>query len=124
MPNSPIGRRREKKTASRLSFLSVALLLLAAPFVVATTVVPIATGDLANRSDAIVRGVVLSTSVTADAEGRPETVTVIAPLEVVKGVVPGDLVLRQLGGRLPDGTFFQLWGRPEYVPGPKWSFSR
>ncbi len=117
MTSSPIGPRREKNTASRLSFLSVALLLLSAPVVVATTVVPLATGDLANRSDAIVRGVVLSTSVSPDAEGRPETVTVIAPLEVVKGVVPGDLVLRQLGGRLPDGTFFQLWGRPEYVPG-------
>jgi CARDB protein/List-Bact-rpt repeat protein/matrixin len=117
MSNSAIGPRREKKTASRVSFLSVALVLLSASVVVATTVVPISTGDLANRSDAIVRGVVLSTAVTADAEGRPETVTVIAPLEVVKGVVPGDLVLRQLGGRLPDGTFFQLWGRPEYIPG-------
>ena len=52
-----------------------------------------------------------------DALGRPETVTRIAPLAVLKGRVAGDLVLHQLGGTLPDGRFFKLWGRPEYQPG-------
>lgn len=117
MSNSTIEPRREEKTASRPSLLFVAGFLLCSSIALATTIVPIATGDLAARADAIVRGVVVSTSVSTDAEGRPETVSVIEPLEVLKGVVPGPLVLRQLGGRLPDGTFFQLWGRPEYVPG-------
>jgi hypothetical protein len=115
MPNSTTARRT-KKTMPRVFPFAVAFLF-SASIVVATTIVPISTAELAARADAIVRGVVVSTSVETDAEGRPETVSVIEPLEVVKGVVPGALVLRQLGGRLPDGTFFQLWGRPEYVPG-------
>lgn len=78
---------------------------------------PVRTDELAALADAIVHGVVVSTSIAADADGRPETVTVIAPLEIVKGTVGDTLVLRQLGGRLPDRTFLQLWGRPEYEPG-------
>jgi hypothetical protein len=118
MPISATARRREKKTVARSSFLPVALLAaLASPALFATTIVPIPTGELAARADAIVHGVVVSTAVESDADGRPETVSVIAPLEVVKGSVPEALVLRQAGGRLPDGTFFQLWGRPEYEPG-------
>ena len=52
-----------------------------------------------------------------DGLGRPETVTTIAPLAVLKGQVPGTLVLHQLGGTMPDGRFFKLWGRPEYQVG-------
>lgn len=117
MSISAIGRRRERKTAPRSSFLLVAISILLSSTLSATTIVPVRTDELATRADAIVHGVVVSTSVVPDAEGRPETVTVIAPMEVVKGVVPDTLVLRQLGGRMPDGTFFQLWGRPEYEPG-------
>jgi hypothetical protein len=36
---------------------------------------------------------------------------------VLKGHVSGALVLHQLGGELPDGRFFKLWGRPEYAAG-------
>lgn len=117
MPISATAWRREKRTVARSSFLPVALLLLVSPALFATTIVPIPTGELAARADAIVHGVVVSTAVEADADGRPETVSVIAPLEVVKGSVPEALVLRQTGGALPDGTFFQLWGRPEYEAG-------
>jgi hypothetical protein len=111
-------RRRERKTAPRSSFLLVAgSLLLLSPALSATTIVPVRTDELAALADAIVHGVVVSTAVASDADGRPETVTVIAPLEVVKGTVGDRLVLRQLGGRRTDGTFLQLWGRPEYEPG-------
>ena len=65
----------------------------------------------------IVHGVVVASQVGEDALGRPETVTVITPLEVLKGHVSGALVLHQLGGELPDGRFFKLWGRPEYEAG-------
>ena len=96
MSNFPIGRRTER-TTSRLSFLIALGFLFSAAAAFATTIVPISTSELADRADAIVRGVVVSTSVETDAEGRPETISVIQPLEVVKGNVPGALVLRQLG---------------------------
>ena len=83
----------------------------------ATTVVPISDRDLLSRADVVVHGVVVSTDVSEDASGRVQTVTVIAPLEVLKGAVPGLLVLHELGGELPDGRFFKLFGRPEYHPG-------
>ena len=65
----------------------------------------------------IVHGVVVANQVGEDALGRPETITIITPLEVLKGHVSGALVLHQLGGELPDGRFFKLWGRPEYEAG-------
>ena len=83
----------------------------------ATSIVPITDLELHARADAIVHGVVVSNSVGADALGRPETVTRIAPLAVLKGKVSADLVIHQLGGALPDGRFFKLWGRPEYQEG-------
>src|SRR6202030_1494938 len=42
---------------------------------------------------------------------------VIEPLAVLKGQLAGSLVIHQLGGTLPDGRFFKLWGRPEYAAG-------
>ncbi|HSS44956.1 MAG TPA: IPT/TIG domain-containing protein [Thermoanaerobaculia bacterium] len=83
----------------------------------ATSVIPISDAELYRRADVIVHGVVASSDVTADNLGRPETLTVIEPLAVLKGRLTGNLILHQSGGRLPDGRFFQLWGRPEYVPG-------
>ncbi len=83
----------------------------------ATTVVPITDRELAGRADVIVHGVVASSHVMEDPLGRPETVSVVHPLAVVKGRIAGDLVLHQLGGELPDGRFFKLWGRPEYRRG-------
>jgi len=96
------------------------ILLLAALFpggLFATTVIPISDGELYRRADVIVRGIVLSSRVGEDVWGRPETVTWIQPLDVLKGAVGESLVLHQAGGVLPDGRFFQLWGRPEYPVG-------
>jgi hypothetical protein len=83
----------------------------------ATTVIPISDAELYRRAHVIVHGVVVSTSQSESAAGLPETVTVISPVEVLKGGLPGDLVLHQPGGFHSDGRFFRLWGRPEYEPG-------
>lgn len=89
----------------------------AAPPLEATSVIPITDQELTIRADVIVHGVVISSDVTVDSVGRPETLTVIDPLVVVKGRLTGSLVLHQLGGILPDGRGLQLWGRPEYAAG-------
>jgi hypothetical protein len=83
----------------------------------ATSVIPISDAELYQRADVIVHGIVVSSEMTVDELGRPETLTIIEPLSVLKGRLSGSLVLHQLGGTLPDGRFFMLWGRPEYVPG-------
>jgi subtilase family serine protease len=83
----------------------------------ATTVAPVTDRELFARADVVIHGIVVSSRTVEDALGRPETVTVVDPLRVVKGELAGALVLRQLGGELPDGRFFQLWGRPEYQAG-------
>ena len=83
----------------------------------ATTVIPIADQDLQTRADVIVHGVVVSNWVEESSTGQPVTVSVIAPIETVKGHLGGDLVLRQLGGMLPDGRFLTISGRPEYGAG-------
>jgi hypothetical protein len=83
----------------------------------ATSVIPISDSELYRRSDVVVHGIVVSNRVQGDALGRPETVTLIAPLAILKGRLPGNLVIHQAGGALPDGRFFKLWGRPEYTAG-------
>ncbi|MEO8215673.1 MAG: M57 family metalloprotease [Acidobacteriota bacterium] len=98
-------------------FLLAFTATLAAMPLAATSVVPVSDFSLYERSDLVVHGVVKSSAVIEDFRGMPETVTVIEPLEVVKGGLAGDLVLHQAGGTLPDGRFFKLWGRPEYTPG-------
>ena len=97
--------------------LVIGALALAARPVSATSIVPVTARELVARADVIVHGVVVSSHVGEDALGRPETITIITPLEVLKGHVSGALVLHQLGGELPDGRFFKLWGRPEYAAG-------
>ena len=59
----------------------------------------------------------MSNETQLDALGRVETVTIISPKNVVKGVLPGDLVLHQVGGMMPDGRFTKLDGRPVYTIG-------
>ena len=98
------------------SLLFGAALLWAGPLL-ATSVIPITDAELYQRADVIVHGIVLSSDVTVDGHGRPETLNVIEPLAVLKGRLAGSLVLHQPGGTLPDGRFFKLWGRPEYEPG-------
>src|SRR5438132_7123870 len=83
----------------------------------ATTIIPISDAELYRRADVIVLGTVVSSDVHADALGRPETVSVISPIEVMKGRLAADLTLHQLGGELPDGSFVKIWGRPEYRVG-------
>jgi hypothetical protein len=90
---------------------------LAAGRLSATSLIPISDRELHARADVVVHGVVVSSRTIEDSLGRPETVTVIEPLEVLKGRVSGTLTLRQLGGELPDGRFLKLWGRPEYQAG-------
>ena len=100
--------------------LACLLLATASPWgrpLLATSVIPISDAELYQRADVIVHGIVLSSDVTVDDRGRPETLIFIEPLAVLKGQVSGSLVLHQAGGTLPDGRFFKLWGRPEYVPG-------
>jgi hypothetical protein len=83
----------------------------------AATFVPISDRELYRRADVVVHGIVLSSDTIEGSDGQPETVSFIQPLRVWKGALPGNLVLRQAGGTLPDGRFFKLFGRPEYAAG-------
>ncbi|MEO8191130.1 MAG: FG-GAP-like repeat-containing protein [Acidobacteriota bacterium] len=83
----------------------------------ATSVIPITDQELFGRATVVVHGIVQTSDVTVDGQGRPETLTVIAPISVLKGQLTGSLVLHQLGGTLPDQRFLKIWGQPEYLPG-------
>src|ERR1700675_3657447 len=100
-----------------LPLLVIGALALASGPVSATSVVPLPARGRVARAAVIFLGVVVGSHVGEDALGRPETITIITPLMVLKGHVSGALVLHQLGGELPDGRFFKLWGRPEYAAG-------
>src|SRR6266540_6042288 len=115
--SSPAPRRQGIRLVSRFACLLLALASFCGRPLLATSVIPISDAELYQRADVIVHGVVLTSDVTVDDLGRPETVTVIEPMAVLKGQLAGSLVLHQLGGTLPDGRFFKLWGRPEYAPG-------
>ncbi len=82
----------------------------------ASTFIPIRDGELYRRADVVVHGVVVSSDVVAG-ERFVETVTLIRPLRVLKGDLSGALVLRQVGGQLPEGRGYLLPGRPVYSPG-------
>lgn len=90
---------------------------LAASAACAVAFLPLSDAALRTRADVIVHGVVVSTHSAADALGRAESISVIHPVDVLKGRLPGDLVLHQLGGTLPDGSALDVGGRPEYEPG-------
>jgi hypothetical protein len=99
-----------------VSTLLFLLLALVPSLGAATTVLPITDSELASRADVVVHGVVVSSDVEEEA-GQPVTVSRIAPFEVLRGYLDGDLVLRQLGGVLPDGRWARVWGSPEYMVG-------
>src|SRR5437867_6818662 len=113
---SSLGARELPQGFSRSAWLLVALVSMTRP-VLATSVIPLSDAELYRRADVVVHGIVVSSDVSVDDQGRPETLTFIEPLAVLKGQVSGSLVLHQAGGTLPDGRFFKLWGRPEYIPG-------
>ncbi len=118
----PVGspclpRRQGIGPIFRRACLLLGLAFLCGLPLLATSVIPISDAELHQRADVIVHGVVVSSDVTVDEMGRPETVTVIDTLSVLKGRLSASLVLHQTGGTLPDGRFFKLWGRPEYTPG-------
>jgi hypothetical protein len=101
----------------RIALLVAVSVLALAGTLAATTYIPIADRELYRRADVVVHGIVLSSDTVEGEDGQPQTVTFVRPLRVWKGSLPGDLVLRQAGGELPDGRFFKLWGRPEYAAG-------
>jgi uncharacterized protein (DUF779 family) len=80
-------------------------------------VIPVSDIELHQRAEVVVHGTVLDNYVIDGNLGYPETVTVIQPIEVLKGNLEGDLVLHQVGGELPDGRGFMMYGRPEYEVG-------
>jgi hypothetical protein len=83
----------------------------------ATTLLPLSDGDLKGRATVIVEGVVLRVDPFESSRGFPETQTTIRVLEVFKGRLSGDLVVRDRGGVLPDGRWLKIYGRPDYVVG-------
>jgi hypothetical protein len=98
------------------AWLACAFLALAAVPLHATSVIPITDEVLFHRADVIVHGVVQSNRVADGSFGYPETVTVIRPIEIIKGDLAGDLVIHQAGGTL-HGRTFRLDGRPVYKAG-------
>lgn len=115
----PGGARKARGPRALRSRLLLGVLagLLAGARAFATSVVPLSDTELYERADTVVHGVVLSSEAVEDVLGQPETVSVIRALRVLKGKPVAELILRQAGGVLPDGRFFHLFGRPEYVPG-------
>lgn len=95
----------------------LALLSLSAPEAPATSFLPIRPGTLRDRADVIVFGEVVAQEVVRNSAGLPETVTTLQPIVVPKGRLTGNLVLRQLGGGLPDGSAVEVSGRPLFQVG-------
>jgi hypothetical protein len=83
----------------------------------ATTLLPISDEDLKARARVVVEGVVVRVEVRRSRGGIPETWSTIRPERVFKGPFRGDLVLRDRGGELPDGSGLEVFGRPDYVVG-------
>lgn len=111
--------RFDRKNQSEAFRCALWILSLAAvaPTLGAATYIPMSDGQLSRRASVIVHGVVWSAQVVQDARGDPYTVTTIRPLEVVKGHLEGDLVLRHLGGMLADGRGLVVSGSPKYRVG-------
>ena len=101
----------------RVGLLALACLAMPSALLFATSVIPITDQELYRRADVVVHGIVETSDVSVDSQGRPETVSIIQPISVLKGSLTGSLVLHQLGGTLPDTRYVKIWGRPEYVPG-------
>ena len=87
----------------------------------ATVMVEVALEDMARDSVAIVHGRVVRTgSHVALREGGgmdPYTVTTLKALEWIKGPGGDEIVLREIGGMLPDGGGMAIDGVPDYPIG-------
>ncbi|MBC8647368.1 MAG: hypothetical protein H7X85_09415 [Thermoanaerobaculia bacterium] len=104
--------------AVRRPFLLTLLLALYwAPGAGATTIFTLPDGDLHARSRVIVEGTVVSVAPRENRDGFPETETTIAVTRTFRGAPRARLRLRDLGGRLVDGRWLKIWGRPDYVVG-------
>ncbi len=91
--------------------------LFAAAVLSATSVIPISDQELYRRADVVAHGLVLSNRAEIGPFGFVETVTEIQVFETFKGHSSGNLVLRTVGGRLPDGTETAAAGQPRYRVG-------
>lgn len=100
----------------RSRVLPFAFVLLASPLH-ATTIFTLGDAELWERSSLVVEGIVSRVGSRENSAGLPETESTIRVLRTYKGERAGELVLRDLGGQLPDGRWLRIWGRPDYVPG-------
>lgn len=117
MTGTPNGSALERWTGAR-HLLTIALTFFGvAGAVPATTLLPLSDANLKARSTVIVEGVVLRVAPFESSRGLPETQTTIRVLEIFKGRLAGDLVVRDRGGVLPDGRWLKIYGRPDYVVG-------
>ncbi len=83
----------------------------------ATTLLPLSDAQLAARSTVIVEGVVVRLDPFESSRGLPETQATIRVIQLFKGRLNGDLVVRDRGGVLADGRWLKIYGRPDYVVG-------
>src|SRR5688572_11189213 len=107
-----------KRPTAALPHLAAAIgLLVLRAALPATTLLPLSDEELAARSAVIVEGAVLRVAPFESSRGFPETETTIRVLQLFKGRLAGDLIVRDRGGALPDGRWLKIYGRPEYVVG-------
>jgi hypothetical protein len=114
----PTGWGATGAAAARSPFLPI--LLLASfwtPRAGATTIFTLPDAELHARSRVVVEGTVVAVSPRENAGGFPETETTIAVTRTFRGGPRARLRLRDLGGRLADGRWLRIWGRPDYVVG-------
>ena len=116
MTGTPNGSALHRRTGRHLLAIALGLVGFTATLP-ATTLLPLSDADLKARSTVIVEGIVLRVDPFESSRGLPETQATIRVLQLFKGRLAGDLVVRDRGGVLPDGRWLQIYGRPDYVVG-------
>jgi hypothetical protein len=111
-------KRTARVSAAILGAAALALLAGAAPLS-ATTIFRLSDGELLSRASVVAEGTVLRAAPRINRLGLPETETTIRVTRVFRGSLSGELVLRDLGGDLPDGRWLRIWGRPDYAAGSR-----
>ncbi|MBA3848721.1 MAG: hypothetical protein C0502_01840 [Opitutus sp.] len=100
--------------------LAVALLAAATPARATTVEPPADFAALVQESDFVVRARVKALHNTVETRGGrevPHTQVELEVLEVVAGTPPAQVMLRVLGGRMPDGSEFVVAGVPRFTVG-------